>query len=318
MSSRQEHSGPCSDDGGTWHVSGALAARYVDGGVRDAEAWSVEKHVEGCPGCAARVSAAARDGSAAALLADVRTELLAVARAGAGARPEVRDAEAGRAPQRVPQSPRGARVTTRILWAAGPAVRGSWLVGVVLVAVAALVLAHVAGLAAQARPLLLALAPALPVLGVALSYGPRSDPLHEITVATGSGGLRLLLTRTVAVLVVSVPLLTAAGALLPSGAGVPGAAAWLLPALALTAATLALGSFTGCRPAAAVLGGAWLAAAFLPPLLHRSAGVTDRLSLSLSRYAAEPAQQAGWAVAALLCAALVAVRRSSFDHLERT
>ncbi|MFD8934449.1 zf-HC2 domain-containing protein [Streptomyces sp. NPDC059578] len=314
MNGGQEQHGQRSDHGGTWHVSGALAARYVDGGVLDAEAWSVEKHVEGCPGCAARVSAAAREGSAAALLADVRTELLSTALAKAGTRTEVHDAEAGRAPQRL----RGARATTRILWAAGPAVRGSWLVGVVLVAVAALVLAHGAGLAAQARPLLLVLAPALPVIGVALSYGPRSDPLHEITVATGSGGLRLLLTRTVAVLVVSVPLLTAVGALLPSAPGVPGAATWLLPALALTTATLALGSFTGCRPAAAVLGGAWLAAAFLPSLSYRSDGVTDRLSLSLSRYATEPAQQAGWAVAALLCAALVAVRRSSFDHLERT
>ncbi|MYY09339.1 hypothetical protein GT204_10555 [Streptomyces sp. SID4919] len=192
--------------------------------------------------------------------------------------------------------------------------RGSWAVGVLLVAFGALLLAHGTGLAGGARPLLLAVAPALPPLGVALSYGAASDPLHEITAATPAGGLRLLLTRTAAVLLLSLPLLTAAGTLLPAASGVPGAAAWLLPGLALTTGSLALGSFIGCRRAASLLAGGWLAVAFLPPLLS-APGRTGGLPLPL--HATGSAAQAGWTLAALLCAALVVMRRASFDRMEK-
>ncbi|MYZ41239.1 zf-HC2 domain-containing protein, partial [Streptomyces sp. SID4917] len=132
----------------------------------------------------------------------------------------------------------------------------------VLVAAGAVGLAYGAGFAG-ARPLLLALAPVLPLAGVAVSYGEHADPMHEIGASTPGGGLRLLLTRTTAVLAVSLPLLTLAGALLPSSAAsmeVPGAAAWLLPALALTLATLVLGSYVGCRTAAGAVAGAWAVA----------------------------------------------------------
>ncbi|GAA4939497.1 hypothetical protein GCM10023238_01460 [Streptomyces heliomycini] len=45
----------------------------------------------------------------------------------------------------------------------------------------------------------------------------------------------------------SLPLLTLAGALLPS-TGAPNAAAWLLPGLALTLASLALADTSACAP----------------------------------------------------------------------
>ncbi|MER7487712.1 zf-HC2 domain-containing protein, partial [Streptomyces sp. NPDC126497] len=203
----------------------------------------------------------------------------------------------------------------RVLWALGPAVRGAWLPAVLLVAVGAVALAHGAGLA-HARPWLLALAPVVPVAGVALSYGPHADPMHEITAATPSAGLRLVLMRTAAVLAVSLPLLTLAGALLPSP-GAPNAAAWLLPGLALTLASLALAGYVGLRAATALTGGGWLCAV-LGPVLTAPGGPTHELGLRLSSYLGGAPAQGGWAAAAVLSAALLAVRRPAFHFLEKS
>ncbi|MFE9041679.1 zf-HC2 domain-containing protein [Streptomyces sp. NPDC007818] len=334
-----------------WHVTAALAARYAEGSAPEPDAWSLEKHVESCGPCAARVSAAVRATSPAGpALAALRADLLrAVGHRESLAAPSVTgpvpSADPGPAtgpgPSAAPEGRRHARGWTfpapvqrrqgrawafpapahrrharawaspaRIWWAVGPALRGSWLAAVALVAGAAFALSHGAGLPAG-RTWLLAAAPVLPLAGVAVSYGPRADPLHELAASTPAGGLRLLLTRTVAVLAVCVPLLTAAGALLPPAAGLPGAAAWLLPGLALTVGTLALGSFVGCRAAAATLGGGWLLAV-TGPLLGPAASPS---SVPLP-YAAGPAAQAGWAAAALAGAALLALRRRSFDLLE--
>ncbi|OKJ56859.1 hypothetical protein AMK27_24440 [Streptomyces sp. CB02009] len=407
-----------------WHVSDALARRYADGSAAETDAWSLEKHVEACAGCAGRVSAAVRAGTAGPVLASVRAELLASfgpGRAPAGARAAhpgstelrtppattrlgrrfARGASSGSGASGAyggsgdsaasgasgttgpsgtsaaftassttgtpsgPGTPRGAgapaasaasgrrrstvtallgrrpepavtaghrpspgtrtasaaavpRIPTplgrwaRLWWAVGPALRGSWVVAVLLVIGGAFGLAHGAGVQ-EARGLLLALSPVLPLAGVAVSYGRHADPMYEITTATPSGGLRLLLTRTAAVLAVCVPLLTAGGALLPPVAGFPGAAAWLLPGLALTLATLALGSFVGCRAAAATLGGGWLLAVTGPLL---GPADTAASATTLAPYFSGPAAQGGWAAAAVACAALLALRRRSFDHLE--
>ncbi|MFE6852450.1 zf-HC2 domain-containing protein [Streptomyces sp. NPDC057674] len=404
-----------------WHVSDALARRYAEGSAAETDAWSLEKHVEACAGCAGRVSAAVRAGTAGPVLASVRAELLASlgpgrapadaraahpassdlrtppaatrlgrrfargasggsggsgastasgtsaasgassttgpsgtpSRPGAsgasgpsgtpggpgtsaasapssrrrstaaallGRRPEP-PVSAGRRPSpgartasvaAAPRTPTPLGRWARLWWAVGPALRGSWVVAVLLVVGGAFGLAHGAGVQ-EARGLLLALSPVLPLAGVAVSYGRHADPMYEITTATPSGGLRLLLTRTAAVLAVCVPLLTAGGALLPPVAGFPGAAAWLLPGLALTLATLALGSFVGCRAAAATLGGGWLLAVTGPLL---GPADTAASATTLAPYFSGPAAQGGWAAAAVACAALLALRRRSFDHLE--
>ncbi|WP_327220545.1 zf-HC2 domain-containing protein [Streptomyces cyaneofuscatus] len=202
----------------------------------------------------------------------------------------------------------------RVVWAAGPALRGAWLVALVVVALGAVALSYGAGLGASVRPLLLVTAPVLPLAGVALSYGLHADPLYEIATSTPSGGLRLLLTRAAAVLAVSVPALTLAGAVLPVAAGGPGAAAWLLPGLALTIAALALGSFVGGRRGAAAVGAAWLAFVVAPATAGGPAGAA--LMAGASPYFAGPAVQSGWAAGAVVCALLLAARRRSFDHLE--
>ncbi|MFF8415558.1 zf-HC2 domain-containing protein [Streptomyces sp. NPDC015680] len=323
-----------------WHVSEELAGRYAAGSVPETDAWSVEKHVETCGGCAARLSAAVRvRPETGAVLDGVRAGVLAaVAAEAAPAKKPVRVAERGPArglvrltaprtaaadgaPAKKPAPVvpfRFAGAATRagrLLWAAGPALRGSWLVALVLVAVGAVALAYGAGAGEAVRPLLLVVAPVLPLAGVGLSYGRHADPMYEITAATPSGGLRLLLTRTAAVLVLSIPALTLAGAALPASAGRPGAAAWLLPGLAMTLAALALGSYVGCRTGATSIAVAWAAAVVLP-VFAASPPAALAAATGAARYFAGPAAQAAWAAGALVCAALLAVRRRSFDHLE--
>ncbi|MER5616172.1 zf-HC2 domain-containing protein [Streptomyces sp. NPDC002215] len=304
-----------------WHVSEELAGRYAAGSVPETDAWSVEKHVEACGGCAARLSAAVRARpEAGAALDAVRAGVLAAVVAEGVSEEEV---SAGGASPREPargvrrRSPGAATRAGRLLWAAGPALRGPWLLALVLVAVGAVALAYGAGAGAgeAVRPLLLVVAPVLPLAGVALSYGRHADPMHEITAATPSGGVRLLLTRTAAVLAVSIPALTLAGAALPASAGRPGAAAWLLPGLAMTLAALALGSYVGCRTGATSVAVAWAATVVLPAFAA-SPPASVAAAASAARYFAGPAAQAGWAAGALVCAALLAVRRRSFDHLE--
>lgn len=283
-----------------WHVTPAAAARYVAGTLPEPDAWSVERHVEQCAECGVRISRLAAAGPAARPLADVRSALLAAVDAPAEARPPHRRAVG----------------TARLFWSVGPALRGPWLVAVLTVAVAAAVLAYGTGFDG-ARPLLLALAPVLPVAGVAASYGRHADPLHEITASAPSGGLRLLLVRTSVVLAVSLPLLTAAGAVLPpAGMPTPGAAAWLLPGLTLTLAALALGTYTGCRTATALVGCGWAAAVAAPVALPSPGPASVRLAEQLSLYLDGPAARTGWAAALVLCAGAVAARRASYDLME--
>ncbi|MFD7686249.1 zf-HC2 domain-containing protein [Streptomyces sp. NPDC059781] len=355
-----------------WHASDHLVTRYADGSLPESDAWSLEKHLECCGGCARRVSQAVRATAAGPVLAGIRKAVLtdvretartdidtaartslhetARTRIGAAARTEAYKATPagapGAAPVAVPTAspahgpvsgapaparpagfparaarpgalrwPSAGPRTVRVLWALGPAVRGAWLPAVLLVAVGAVALAHGAGFA-HARPWLLALAPVVPVAGVALSYGPHADPMHEITAATPSAGLRLVLMRTAAVLAVSLPLLTLAGALLPS-TDAPNAAAWLLPGLALTLASLALAGYVGLRAATAATGGGWLCAV-LGPVLATPGGPTDELGLRLSSYLGGAPAQGGWAAAALLSAALLAARRPAFHFLEKS
>ncbi|MFF8483373.1 zf-HC2 domain-containing protein [Streptomyces antibioticus] len=302
----------------------------------------------------ARVETRVETDMTARVEARVEADTTAGVESGAQERATARDAVPGTppAPSPIPaHRPHGARIWSsrtstgtgtgtdhprvspllRVLWAAGPAVRGGWLVAVVAVAVGAVALAYGAGVDGT-RPLLLAIAPVVPVAGVALSYGRHADPLYELVASTPSGGLRLLLTRTAAVLAVSLPLLTLTGLLLPAP-GTPNAAAWLLPGLALTLTTLALAGYVGLRAATAVTGGGWLTAVLVPALTgpggtppaglptpaETLAGtlaepLAARLAEQLSRCLDGPLAQSAWAAAAVLSAALLTVRRSAYDR----
>ncbi|HEY6567938.1 MAG TPA: histidine kinase [Actinomycetota bacterium] len=140
--------------------------------------------------------------------------------------------------------------------AATPSLRSSWLIAASLAVVFALWGEH-------AEPhvvaVVLILAPVLPVAGVAAAYGPWADPMYEVTQATPASGFRVLLLRSIAVLVAAAVLVSAAAVALPDAGST--AVAWMLPALGLCAASLMLATFVPLRRAALLVSGTWLALA---------------------------------------------------------
>jgi hypothetical protein len=265
----------------TWHLPAETLRRYLAGAVTETAAWSVEAHLTECERC--------------------RRLLAGVSAADDARRRRLDDGWATLAAALPPpgRAPAGTRWReARMLLAGGPAARGAWLVACTIV----LVLAAALGAAGTSRiPWLGVIAPLVPVLGVAASYGSRLDAPHEIIAATPAGGLRLLLVRTVSVLAATTPIALVAGYV--SGYGSP--APWLLASLALTLATLALGTVLGIERAATVLAVGWVLAVssvFLDPFWRRPVVLT--------------ADAMPWMLAvAVAAAAIIAVRRESFNHL---
>ena len=146
---------------------------------------------------------------------------------------------------------------TARLVAATPALRWAWCaaVGVVL-----LLAASAGGEQWQHGDQLavfLALAPLVPVVGVAMAYGPIADRAHEVAVAAPLSGLRLLLLRAVTVVSAAAGLSLLTVLTSPTHGWLQ--VAWLLPALATTGAALALTPRVGVRAASISVAIAWLA-----------------------------------------------------------
>jgi hypothetical protein len=220
----------------TWHVAEDDLRAYARGELAAPLLWSADTHLAACAQCRA-------------LLADV-TGPVAL-----DAGWERLDAELD-----APRPGWFESLLTRVgiadhtarLLAATPVLRRSWLAAVVF-----LLLATVGAVRTTESPtLFLALAPLLPLVGVALSYGPALDPTYEMTVVSPTHGFRLLMIRTLAVLVAGLGLNGLATLALP-GYGLR-ALAWLLPALALTATGLALTPRLGPVLAPSLVGGAWV------------------------------------------------------------
>ena len=95
----------------------------------------------------------------------------------------------------------------------------------------------------------------MPVLGVAAAYGPHEDPLESLIVTAPYGRTRLILLRTLGVLVSVLPFAIALGFLVPGPVWL--AVAWLGPALALVPVMMALSSFVGPRVGAAAVAIGW-------------------------------------------------------------
>ncbi|MFJ6075209.1 zf-HC2 domain-containing protein [Streptomyces sp. NPDC093065] len=233
------------DDGGrrgpnAWHVDEDDLRAYARGELAAPLLWSADTHLTACAACR---GALARVSDTAAL--DAGWERL--------------DAELD-----APRPGRFERLLTRCgagdgtarLLAATPVLRRSWFGALAAVLLTTFLAALAAG--AAGRPVLfLAFAPLLPLASVALAYGPALDPTHEMAVVSPVHGFRLLMIRTVAVLVVALGVGGLASLALP-GYGAA-ALAWLLPGLALTATGLALAPRLGPVAAPSVLAGAWAA-----------------------------------------------------------
>lgn len=230
------------------HLPDALLRDYTAGELGPPALAGSEGHLARCAHCRARLAAYADTSRTEAGWARLSI-----------AKDVPRPGPAERALHRLRVPGHTARLIT-----ATPALRRSWLTAAVVTLLLALVVARLGHAASASLPFFV-VAPALPVIGVALSFGPRSDPMYEITLVTPVYGLRLLMLRTVAVVTTAMVPTAAAAVALPRPA--LETLGWLLPSLALTSITLALSARIDPTAAAGVVGGAWtlcLLAAFGP------------------------------------------------------
>ncbi|MFD8454376.1 zf-HC2 domain-containing protein [Streptomyces coelicoflavus] len=227
-------------DGHTWHADEDDLRAYARGELAAPALWSTDAHLTACAACRGTLAGVS---DTAAL--DAGWERL--------------DAEL--------DAPRPGRFERLLTWcgagdgtarllAATPVLRRSWFGALTAVLLVTFLVAVAAG-AADRPTLFLACAPLLPLVSVALAYGPVLDPTHEMAVVSPMHGFRLLMIRTVAVLVVALGVGGLASLALP-GFG-PAALAWLLPGLALTTTGLTLTPRLGPVAAPSVLVGAWAA-----------------------------------------------------------
>lgn len=231
------------------HLTDDLLSAYAAGEpLPPSRKAAVETHLFGCADCRARVAPAVDPARLDAVLTEVVDRIDA---------PRVGAVE--RLLTVLGVSPPSAR-----LLAATPSLRLSWLSGVTAALALAVVAAH-SGV--RGVPFFLALAPVLPVAGVALAFGRRSDPLYEVALAAPYSSYRLLLLRSVAVVTATVLLAVPVAALLPGSPWL--AVAWLLPAAALTTLTLAVSHRVDPVIASAGLSTVWVAVALLGVLPGR-------------------------------------------------
>jgi len=188
---------------------------------------------------------------------------------------------------------------TARLVAATPALRRSWAAALAVVVLIGL---GAAGEDPANISAMLVLAPLVPVLGVALAYGPSVDPVHEIGLATPIRGLRLLAIRSVTVVAVAVSVL--ASSVLVSPAANSLAFVWLLPALALTSIAVGAMTFTTPRRAVAGVSVGWAVLVVV---------VQTATADSLAVFGA--GMQLGSLVAVVIAAGVITKRHEAFDRV---
>ncbi|MFD4676069.1 zf-HC2 domain-containing protein [Lentzea sp. NPDC058450] len=254
------------------HPTELLLRRYARGDedIPADQLWAVESHMESCGPCRGRL---APEPIAEAVWAEMAPLL-----------------------ERTPQMPRQRRRPHG--WVSPAA--GPWLAMILLVTAAAVALDRVGVAVGDRVSLVLLIAPVLPVLGVAASWSRALDPAFELTAATPRAGLPLVFRRTAAVLAVVIPGL--AGASLITDVGF---VRWLLPCLAFTLGTLALGTLIGVTRAAVALVAAWAVVIVAPTIAFTTT------STAFDAHAAPV-----WAVVIAVSGAVIVARRMTFTRLE--
>lgn len=310
---------------GPWHIPATVLAAYTAEDISEADAWSTEAHLARCGRCRADLAALV---AGSGLQSDVvATRAAVIARVGERQRTPVTTRVPASAPAPAPApasapapapAPASAPASTGSARPASaepiaavsrwvrPALvlRGPWLTAVlvaVLVAAAAeLVTGHATGVFGRVSTVGL-LGPLAPLAGVGLCYRATDRGWAEAVLATPSAGLRLVLWRVLAVLAIAIPITAIVAAFDHRAAPV----AWLLPALALAAASLALGTRIELGRAAGIVAGVWIAVAIAPAVLMR------RLPIEVFSGVA----QGVWAAALAACLAIMALRRAEFGRL---
>ena len=237
-----------------WHVDDDLMIRYVQGRVPLSLGASVEAHVVTCGQCQDLLGTVVAGGEVDRL-ERLWDEVLARV-----------DTPRPRLLERLFRLAGVPEDTARLL-AATPALGASWLSAMAAALGCAVVTAMAAGASERGTLLFLTVAPILPVLGVAAAFHRGVDPTYEIALAAPYPAFRLLLLRSAAVTGVTCTAAVIAGLLLPDRSVT--AAAWLLPALAMTLLTLVVARRFEVAYAATGVVAAWVLTVVLS---HRHAG----------------------------------------------
>lgn len=223
----------------TWHADRDLLAAYVAGALDPVNGASVEQHLERCAGCRQNI----RPLVDTPMLDQTWTSILEVVES-----PEL--PFPARLARRL-----GVTEPTSILLGSTASLRTAWISSAFVALAFAVTAVYWSGGGALAPFLLVA--PLVPVLGVAAAYGPNEDPLESLIVTAPYGRTRLILLRTLGVLVSVLPFAIGVGLFVPGPVWL--AVAWLGPALALVPVMMALSSFVGPRIGAAVVTIGWSA-----------------------------------------------------------
>ena len=222
-----------------WHVDPEALRSYTAGTLAISHQFSVEAHLMSCAKCRSTLSSFVEGDALERVWETIEAETSSPRRG-----------LVERALLRVGVADHDAR-----LLAATPSLRRSWLIAVAAVLALAVGVAHGT---ADGYWFFLAVAPMLPLAGVAAAFGPGIDPTYEIGVAAPMRGFSLLLIRATAVLISTVVLGLVAALSLPDVNWAT--AAWLLPSLGLVMSSLALSTLVHPVRAAATIAVVWLGA----------------------------------------------------------
>lgn len=278
----------------TWHADDQFLADYASGEIDDASASSLEAHLLACDPCRAELAAAVDPARMTATWAAVDASL-DVPRPG---------------PVEWLILRLGVRPHLARLLAATPSLRLSWLSAVVMT-LAFSVAAAYGGQGERAQLMFLLVAPLLPLAGVAAAFSPGADPAAELSLASPYGGFRLLLVRTVAVMAATTTLAAVAAVALP-GLDLL-AAGWLVPALALSATCLAVGTFLRPVTAAATVAVLWVVGVLATELVGAGGVRAFFGGGPIESGAFRVTGQLVLLLVTIVAAAIVAVRRDSFE-----
>lgn len=271
-----------------WHADRTLLSGYAGGRLGQAQASSVEAHLMQCATCRAELAPFA---DAERLDRNL------------GAIVTVIDQPARRWPERLivrcGVSERHARIAAVV-----PGARDPWLSSVAIVLVLAAAWATFGG-GTRDTFVFLVSAPLLAVAAVAAVFATRDDRARELTVATPTAALELLLVRWASVVVPAFAVTAVCAVAVPDVGWV--AMAWLAPSVCMAAVTMTAATWLPVRGAAAAVCGIWIA------LAGWSARGSAPDELIEGFVAFRPAGQAVLAIAAAAAGAVLVVRRERFD-----
>lgn len=275
-----------------WHADEGLLTAYLDGDTSPALAASVEQHVVRCAQCRGAVRTLSDPAPLVGLWDRIVVDIVS---------PQ---------PTRLERALRRVGLADRdvVLVRSAPAVRGAWLLGIMLCLTFAVIAAASGG--SYGSLLFMWTAPLVPVLAVAMAFGSHADPGWELAVASPSSPVRLVLLRAGAVVASALPLSALAGAVLP---GSPWASiAWLLPSLAGVALTLAAATWLPVAHAAFGVAAAWFTITGAVAAADEPA--TARVSSALLAAGVLPA----YVVIAVVAGCVFVMRSDHLSHLGDT